>query len=58
MTIVSNDPSWWATIYFIRILSYFLISTFAAVVYDYVLTLGKEIELIWVSRIPYPKNNR
>ncbi|KAG1905218.1 uncharacterized protein F5891DRAFT_1183159 [Suillus fuscotomentosus] len=28
----------------------FAVSTFAAVVYDYVLTLGKEIELIWKQR--------
>lgn len=50
MTIVSNDPSLWPVIYLIRFLSYFLVSACAALLYDYVLTIGKEIELIWSQR--------
>ncbi|KIK43314.1 hypothetical protein CY34DRAFT_803987 [Suillus luteus UH-Slu-Lm8-n1] len=43
MTIVSNDPSFWPVIYLIRFLSYFFVSAIAALLYDYVLTIGKEV---------------
>ncbi|KAG1738376.1 uncharacterized protein EDB91DRAFT_457285 [Suillus paluster] len=40
MTLVSNDPSWWPVI----------IASSAVVIYDCVLTLGQEVELIWRQR--------
>ncbi|KAG2101551.1 uncharacterized protein F5147DRAFT_655202 [Suillus discolor] len=47
MTYVSNDPSYWpyidASIYF----SYWNVAAGVVMVYDWVLTLGQEIELIW-----------
>ncbi|KAG2337479.1 hypothetical protein BDR05DRAFT_952623 [Suillus weaverae] len=47
MAIVSNDPSWWPSINSDIVLSYWIVAAGAVVVYDWVLTLGKEIELIW-----------
>ncbi|KAG1778973.1 hypothetical protein EV702DRAFT_1089077 [Suillus placidus] len=42
MTIVSNDPSWWPLINSDIVLSYWIVATGAVVVYDWVLSLGKE----------------
>ncbi|KAG1798938.1 uncharacterized protein HD556DRAFT_1525423 [Suillus plorans] len=50
MTYVSNDPSYWPYINFIILLSYWTVAAGIVVVYDWVLTLGKEIELIWRQR--------
>ncbi|KAG2103784.1 uncharacterized protein F5147DRAFT_838486 [Suillus discolor] len=50
MTYVSNDPSWWPTIDFNIFLSYWTVAAGVVVVYDWVLTLGQEIELIWRQR--------
>ncbi|KAG1779069.1 hypothetical protein EV702DRAFT_119104 [Suillus placidus] len=50
MTFVSNDPSWWPFINSARFLSYILVSASTVVIYDCVLTLGQEIELIWRQR--------
>ncbi|KAG1789236.1 uncharacterized protein HD556DRAFT_1447086 [Suillus plorans] len=47
MTIVSDDPSWWPTISSDIFLSYWMIAGATVVVYDWVLTLKQEIELIW-----------
>ncbi|KAG1798960.1 uncharacterized protein HD556DRAFT_1440021 [Suillus plorans] len=47
MTYVSDDPSWWPAIDFNILFSYWIVSTGVVVVYDWVLTLGQEIELIW-----------
>ncbi|KAG1782866.1 hypothetical protein EV702DRAFT_231270 [Suillus placidus] len=47
MTIVSNDPSWWPLINSNIVLSYWIVAASAVVVYDWILSLGKEIELIW-----------
>ncbi|KAG2341235.1 hypothetical protein BDR05DRAFT_965648 [Suillus weaverae] len=47
MTIVSNDPSWRAMI---NSNSYWMVAAGAVVVYDWVLTIGQEIELIWRQR--------
>ncbi|KAG1786228.1 uncharacterized protein HD556DRAFT_1449965 [Suillus plorans] len=50
MTIVSNDPSWWLTINFNLLNSYWIVAAGVVVVHDWVLTLGQEIELIWRQR--------
>ncbi|KAG1788655.1 uncharacterized protein HD556DRAFT_847995 [Suillus plorans] len=50
MTIVSDDPSWWPFINSSRIASYFAVAASAGVMYDWVLTLGQEVELIWRQR--------
>ncbi|KAG2107780.1 hypothetical protein BD769DRAFT_128388 [Suillus cothurnatus] len=50
MTLVSNDPSWWPLINASLICSYFVVSGSVGIMYDWGLTLGKEIELIWRQR--------
>ncbi|KAG1798974.1 uncharacterized protein HD556DRAFT_1525444 [Suillus plorans] len=50
MTYVSNDPSWWPTINLNIFFSYWNVAAGVVVVYDCVLTLGQEIELIWRQR--------
>ncbi|KAG2094202.1 uncharacterized protein F5147DRAFT_657205 [Suillus discolor] len=47
MTVVSNDPSWWPVINSNIISSYWIVAAGTVVVYDWALTLGQEIELIW-----------
>ncbi|KAG1817913.1 hypothetical protein EV424DRAFT_1644981 [Suillus variegatus] len=47
MTFVSNDPSYWLYISFYIFTSYWQVVMVVVVVYDWVLTLGQEIELIW-----------
>ncbi|KAG2107793.1 hypothetical protein BD769DRAFT_1693761 [Suillus cothurnatus] len=48
MTLVSHDPSWWPVINANFIFSYFVVACSVGIMYDWGLTLGKEIELIWV----------
>ncbi|KAG2106603.1 uncharacterized protein F5147DRAFT_837831 [Suillus discolor] len=50
MTYVSNDPTWWPQINFNILLSYWAVAAGVVVAYDWVLTLGQEIELIWRQR--------
>ncbi|OAX36649.1 hypothetical protein K503DRAFT_287440 [Rhizopogon vinicolor AM-OR11-026] len=50
MTIVSNDPSWWPEIDTHRFFSYFLVASSAMVTYDWVLTFGQEVDLVWRKR--------
>ncbi|KIK38383.1 hypothetical protein CY34DRAFT_395494 [Suillus luteus UH-Slu-Lm8-n1] len=50
MTFVSNDPSLWPFIDEQVFYSYWMVAAAAVVVYDWVLTLGQEIELIWRQR--------
>ncbi|KAG1802010.1 uncharacterized protein HD556DRAFT_1493638 [Suillus plorans] len=50
MTSISNDPIWWPTINFNISFSYLAVAAGVVVVYDWVLTLGQEIELIWRQR--------
>ncbi|KAG1788407.1 uncharacterized protein HD556DRAFT_855893 [Suillus plorans] len=50
MTYVSNDASWWPTINLNIFFSYWMVAAGIVVVYDWVLTLGQEIELIWKQR--------
>jgi len=59
MTYVSSDPSWWSYIRFNIFFSYWAVAAGIVVVYDWVLTLGQEIELIWVSdKGPVSEENR
>ncbi|KAG2119346.1 hypothetical protein DEU56DRAFT_918637 [Suillus clintonianus] len=50
MTVVSDDPSYWPTVNSSIFISYWIVAVAAVVVYDWVLTLGQEIELIWRQR--------
>ncbi|KAG1798445.1 uncharacterized protein HD556DRAFT_183704 [Suillus plorans] len=50
MTFVSNDPTWWPTINLSVFDSYWMVAAGVVVVYDWVLTFGQEIELIWRQR--------
>ncbi|KIK35664.1 hypothetical protein CY34DRAFT_811984 [Suillus luteus UH-Slu-Lm8-n1] len=50
MTFVSNDPSWWSYIDLRFLSSYWLVAAGVVMVYDWVLTIGQEIELIWRQR--------
>ncbi|KIK33688.1 hypothetical protein CY34DRAFT_813454 [Suillus luteus UH-Slu-Lm8-n1] len=50
MTVVSNDPNWWPIIDFQLSHSYWIAAAGVVVLHDWVLTLGREIELIWKPR--------
>ncbi|KAG2117758.1 hypothetical protein DEU56DRAFT_918963 [Suillus clintonianus] len=50
MTLVLNDPSLWPVINASRIYSYFAVASSIWVMYDWALTFGQEIELIWRQR--------
>ncbi|OAX31142.1 hypothetical protein K503DRAFT_115461 [Rhizopogon vinicolor AM-OR11-026] len=50
MTIILNDPSWWSLIDIRRSYSYYIVEATTMVVYDWVLTIGKEVDLIWRQR--------
>ncbi|KAG2143287.1 hypothetical protein BD769DRAFT_1043081 [Suillus cothurnatus] len=50
MTVVSNDPSWWPLISSYVFYSYWSVAAGVVVVYDWVLSLGQAIELIWKQR--------
>ncbi|KAG2149111.1 uncharacterized protein EDB93DRAFT_1279480 [Suillus bovinus] len=50
MTIVSNDPTWWPTINAYRFQSYFIVAAFVGLAYDWALTFGQEVELVWRQR--------
>ncbi|KAG1750038.1 uncharacterized protein EDB91DRAFT_1078963 [Suillus paluster] len=47
MTLVSDDPSWWPSINANRVISYFVVAASAGIMYDWALTFGQEVELIW-----------
>ncbi|KAG2069903.1 hypothetical protein BDR04DRAFT_1100767 [Suillus decipiens] len=55
-TSISNDPAWWPAIDAYRVISYFIVAAFAGVTYDWMLTFGQEVELIWVSRVSSGRN--
>ncbi|KAG2095098.1 uncharacterized protein F5147DRAFT_718762 [Suillus discolor] len=40
----------WPQIKLYRFYSYFVVASFAAIIYEWVLTLGQEIELVWTKR--------
>ncbi|KAG2109677.1 uncharacterized protein F5147DRAFT_836617 [Suillus discolor] len=50
MTVISNDPSWWPFINSSIFYSYWTVAAGLVVVYDWVLTLAQEIDLIWTQR--------
>ncbi|KAG2341795.1 hypothetical protein BDR05DRAFT_949364 [Suillus weaverae] len=50
MTIISNDPTWWLAIDSYQVFSYFLVASFVVVMYDWALTFGQEVELVWGQR--------
>ncbi|KAG1811626.1 hypothetical protein EV424DRAFT_121081 [Suillus variegatus] len=50
MTYVSNDPSYWPYISANFFINYWIVAAGIVVAYDWVLTLGQEIELIWRQR--------
>ncbi|KAG1799933.1 uncharacterized protein HD556DRAFT_77376 [Suillus plorans] len=50
MTVVSGDPSWWLWIASWRISSYFVVAASVGVTYDWALTFGQEVELVWRQR--------
>ncbi|KAG2087181.1 uncharacterized protein F5147DRAFT_67974 [Suillus discolor] len=50
MTFISNDPSSWPIIKSNLLYSYWTVAAGVIVVYDWALTLGQEIELIWRQR--------
>ncbi|KAG1768865.1 hypothetical protein EDD22DRAFT_213920 [Suillus occidentalis] len=50
MTFVSNDSSWWPMIDLQLYLSYWIFAAAAVMIYNWVLTIGQEIELIWRQR--------
>ncbi|KAG2138931.1 hypothetical protein DEU56DRAFT_980350 [Suillus clintonianus] len=50
MTLVSDDPSYWPLINSWRICSYFVVAAFVAVTYDWALTFGQEVEMVWRQR--------
>ncbi|KAG2051410.1 hypothetical protein BDR06DRAFT_587516 [Suillus hirtellus] len=56
MIIVSNDPAWWSVINADRLGSCFVVATLVAVMYDWALTFGQEVELIWASRVWCQRN--
>ncbi|KAG2076241.1 hypothetical protein BDR04DRAFT_1228141 [Suillus decipiens] len=47
MTLVSNNPSWWPRIEFGLTCSYVAVASSTALVYDWVLMFGQELELVW-----------
>ncbi|KAG1799755.1 uncharacterized protein HD556DRAFT_1525052 [Suillus plorans] len=50
MTLLLNDPSLWPLISSYRISSYFIVVASTGVMYDWVLTFGLEVELVWKQR--------
>ncbi|KAG1787098.1 uncharacterized protein HD556DRAFT_1530680 [Suillus plorans] len=50
MSLVSSDPSWWPFIDSSRISSCVIVASSAGVIYDWALTFGQEIELVWRQR--------
>ncbi|KAG1798151.1 uncharacterized protein HD556DRAFT_1463702 [Suillus plorans] len=50
MTMISNDPTWWPIFDAFRVQSYFVVAAFVAAIYDWALTFGQEVELIWRQR--------
>ncbi|KAG1760817.1 hypothetical protein EDD22DRAFT_988384 [Suillus occidentalis] len=54
MTFVSDDPSWWPIIDTEVLYSYWTAAASVVVAYDWALTIGQEIELIWIRYIGIP----
>ncbi|KAG2030143.1 hypothetical protein BDR03DRAFT_204134 [Suillus americanus] len=56
MTLVSDDPSWWSLINLYRVASYFGVAAAVVVTYDWALTFGQEVELIWATLVTYDRS--
>jgi hypothetical protein len=52
MSSVSDDASWLALVDAYRVYGYFIAASSVVVLYDWALTFGQEIDLVWVSSIP------
>jgi hypothetical protein len=50
MSVVSNDPALWPDVNSYRVSSYFVVASFVGVTYDWALTFGQEVELVWRQR--------
>ncbi|KAG2126238.1 hypothetical protein DEU56DRAFT_983014 [Suillus clintonianus] len=50
MTLISDDPSYWPLINSGRVSSYFIVAAGVGVAYDWALTFGQEVELVWRQR--------
>ncbi|KAG1769064.1 hypothetical protein EV702DRAFT_1203046 [Suillus placidus] len=50
MTVVSNDPAWFPFISAASLIDYSVVVSSAVVVYDWALTFGQEVELVWMRR--------
>ncbi|KAG2346250.1 hypothetical protein BDR05DRAFT_1057871 [Suillus weaverae] len=50
MTVVSNDPSLFPLISDANLISYCVVVSSVVVVYDWALTFGQEVELVWMRR--------
>ncbi|KAG2107516.1 uncharacterized protein F5147DRAFT_837398 [Suillus discolor] len=50
MTIIINDPTWWPAIHAYRFSSYFSVAASVVLTYDWALTFGQEVELVWKQR--------
>jgi len=50
MTVISDDPSQWPVINSYNFHSYFIAAASAAIMYDWALAFGQEVELIWKRR--------
>ncbi|KAG1764366.1 hypothetical protein EV702DRAFT_109760 [Suillus placidus] len=49
MTLVSDDPALWPIIDWERVMSYFVVASSTAVVYDWALSFAQEFELVWLG---------
>lgn len=53
-----GSPSWLPLLDSIQVYSYFVAASSVVVAYDWALTFGQEVELVWVSSVPYHKCDR
>ncbi|KIK39607.1 hypothetical protein CY34DRAFT_808132 [Suillus luteus UH-Slu-Lm8-n1] len=53
MTVIYDDPSLWPIIELDLFFSYWMVAAGVVVVYDWVLSLGQEIELIWATLVSH-----
>lgn len=51
MILISNDPSWLVSLN--QFYSYIAVASFTAVIYDWALTFGQEVELVWRQRFSF-----
>ncbi|KAG1764362.1 hypothetical protein EV702DRAFT_1044735 [Suillus placidus] len=58
MTYISDDPALWPLVNWIQIFGYFVVASFAAVIYDWALTFGQEFELVWDNAVDSGQKQR